>query len=86
MCFPMVLEKYRSRLIRFHDLLPHCASILLPQDVTVMQKYFCHSNMSTTTDIIKESIINHLATYKAFRNTQKSEWHRHIIFKLTNHL
>ena len=37
--------------------------------VTIMGKYY----------ISKQSIINYLATDKAFRNTQKSEWHIFVI-------
>ena len=42
--------------------------------VTIMGKYY----------ISKHSIINHLATDKAFKNTQKSEWHEEIIMLLNN--
>ena len=34
--------------------------------------------------ISKYSIINYLATDKAFKNTQKSEWHEEIIWLFTN--
>ena len=37
--------------------------------VNIMGKYY----------ISKQSIINYLATDKAFRNTQKSEWHENVI-------
>ena len=37
--------------------------------VTIMGKYY----------ISKSSIINYLATDKAFKNTQKSEWHQKIV-------
>ena len=37
--------------------------------VNIMGKYY----------ILKQSIINYLATDKAFGNTQKSEWHAKII-------
>ena len=40
--------------------------------VNIMGKYY----------ISKQSIINYLATDKAFRNTQKSEWHKNIIKKV----
>ena len=40
--------------------------------VTIMGKYY----------ISKHSIINYLATDKAFKNTQKSEWHENVIIKL----
>ena len=39
--------------------------------VNIMGKYY----------ISKHSIINYLATDKAFKNTQKSEWHESIILK-----
>ena len=39
--------------------------------VNIMGKYY----------ISKQSIVNYLATDKAFRNTQKSEWHEDIILK-----
>ena len=39
--------------------------------VTIMGKYY----------ISKSSIINYLATDKAFKNTQKTEWHEKIIIK-----
>ncbi len=39
--------------------------------VNIMGKYY----------ISKQSIINYLATDKAFRNTQKSEWHEDAILK-----
>ena len=37
--------------------------------VSIMGKYY----------ISKHSIINYLATDKAFKNTQKSEWHENVI-------
>ena len=37
--------------------------------VTIMGKYY----------ISKYSVINYLATDKAFRNTQKSKWHEEIV-------
>ena len=37
--------------------------------VAIMGKYY----------ISKQSIINYLATDKAFKNTQKSEWHEEIV-------
>ena len=40
--------------------------------VNIMGKYY----------ISKHSIINYLATDKAFRNTQKSEFHENLILKL----
>ena len=42
--------------------------------VNIMGKYY----------ISKQSIINYLATDKAFKNTQKSEWHEEIIWLFTN--
>ena len=42
--------------------------------VNIMGKYY----------ISKQSIINYLATDKAFRNTQKSEWHEDVIVKLVD--
>ena len=42
--------------------------------VTIMGKYY----------ISKKSLINNLTTDKAFKNTQKSEWHMNIILKFTN--
>ncbi len=41
--------------------------------VNIMGKYY----------ISKQSIINYLATDKAFRNTQKSEWHMNIVKNYT---
>ena len=42
--------------------------------VAIMGKYY----------ISKQSIINYLATDKAFSNTQKSEWHTNVIYLLSN--
>ena len=43
--------------------------------VNIMGKYY----------ISKQSIINYFATDKAFRNTQKSEWHEKLITKYQQH-
>ena len=42
--------------------------------VNIMGKYY----------ISKQSIINYLATDKAFGNTQKSEWHEGVILRFKN--
>ena len=42
--------------------------------VTIMGKYY----------VSKQSIINYLVTDKAFKNTQKSEWHENVILKFKN--
>ena len=42
--------------------------------VTIMGKLY----------ISKQSIINYLATDKAFRNTQKSEWHEYVVAMYTD--
>ena len=47
----------------------------------VQRKYIYGVNMMGKYYISKQSIINYLATDKAFRNTQKSEWHKNIISK-----
>ena len=46
----------------------------------VQRKYIYAVNIMGKYYISKQSIINYLATDKAFRNTQKSEWHKKIIF------
>ena len=43
------------------------------------KKYIFAVNIMGKLYISKDSIINYLATDKAFRNTQKSEWHRMMI-------
>ena len=43
------------------------------------RKYIYAVNIMGKLYISKQSIINYLATDKAFKNTQKSEWHEEII-------
>ena len=50
----------------------------------VQRKYIYAVNIMGKYYISKQSIINYLATDKAFRNTQKSEWHEEIIMLLNN--
>ena len=45
----------------------------------VRKKYIYAVNIMGKYYISKHSIINYLATDKAFRNTQKSEWHEDVI-------
>ena len=45
----------------------------------VQRKYIYGVNMMGKYYISKQSIINYLATDRAFKNTQKSEWHVNII-------
>ena len=45
----------------------------------VRKKYIYAVNIMGKYYISKHSIINYLATDKAFRNTQKSEWHENVI-------
>ena len=45
----------------------------------VQRKYIYAVNMMGKYYISKHSIINYLATDKAFKNTQKSEWHEGLI-------
>ena len=45
----------------------------------VQRKYIYAVNIMGKYYISKQSIINYLATDKAFRNTQKSEWHEEMI-------
>ena len=45
----------------------------------VQRKYIYAVNIMGKYYISKQSIINYLATDKAFRNTQKSEWHEEIV-------
>lgn len=47
----------------------------------VQRKYIYAVNIMGKYYMSKQSIINYLATDKAFRNTQKSEWHEGIILK-----
>ena len=48
----------------------------------VQRKYIYAVNIMGKYYISNHSIINYLATDKAFKNTQKSEWHRNIILCL----
>ena len=50
----------------------------------VQRKYIYVVNIMGKYYISKHSIINYLATDKAFRNTQKSEWHERIIGNYAN--
>ena len=50
----------------------------------VQRKYIYAVNIMGKYYISKYSIINYLATDKAFRNTQKSEWHEKIIWLFTD--
>ena len=45
----------------------------------VQRKYIYAVNIMGKYYISKQSIINYLATDKAFRNTQKTEWHEKVI-------
>ena len=45
----------------------------------VQRKYIYAVNIMGKYYISKQSIINYLATDKAFKNTQKSEWHENVI-------
>ena len=45
----------------------------------VQRKYIYAVNIMGKLYISKQSVINYLVTDKAFKNTQKSEWHRDII-------
>ena len=45
----------------------------------VQRKYIYGVNMMGKYYISKNSIINYLATDRAFKNTQKSEWHQKIV-------
>ena len=45
----------------------------------VQRKYIYAVNIMGQYYISKHSIINYLATDKAFKNTQKSEWHEKVI-------
>ncbi len=47
----------------------------------VQRKYIYGVNIMGKYYISKHSIINYLATDKAFRNTQKSEWHENVRLK-----
>ena len=48
----------------------------------VQRKYIYAVNIMGKYYISKQSIINHLTTDKAFRNSQKSEWHEGVILKI----
>jgi len=48
----------------------------------VQRKYIYAVNIMGKYYISKQSIINYLATDKAFKNTQKSEWHEILIKKI----
>jgi excisionase family DNA binding protein len=50
----------------------------------VQRKYIYAVNLMGKYYISKSSIISYLATDKAFKNTQKSEWHKNIIWQFTN--
>ena len=45
----------------------------------VQGKYIYGVNMMGKLYISKQSIVNYLVTDKAFKNTQKSEWHEDVI-------
>ena len=47
----------------------------------VQRKYIYAVNIMGKYYISKQSIINYLATDKAFKNTQKSEWYERVILK-----
>ena len=47
----------------------------------VQRKYIYAVNIMGKYYISKQSIINYLATDKAFKNTQKSEWHKRIVLR-----
>ena len=49
----------------------------------VQRKYIYAVNIMGKYYISKQSIINYLTTDKAFKNTQKSEWHERIINKIS---
>ena len=51
----------------------------------VQRKYIYGVNMMGKYYISKYSIINYLATDKAFKNMQKSEWHEELIAKYQQH-
>ena len=50
----------------------------------VQRKYIYGVNIMGKYYISKQSVINYLATDKAFKNTQKSEWHTMVILKYLN--
>lgn len=51
--FPLVLQKYGMRKIRFHDLRHSCASLLFANGVSLreIQEWLGHSDISTTSNI-----------------------------------
>ena len=51
--FPLILEKYGLRKIRFHDLRHSCASLLYANGVSLkeIQEWLGHSDISTTSNI-----------------------------------
>ena len=52
----------------------------------VQRKYIYAVNIMGKYYISKNSIINYLATDKAFKNTQKSEWHESMIKRFTENI
>ena len=52
----------------------------------VQRKYIYAVNIMGKYYISKQSIINYLATDKAFKNTQKSEWHESMIKRFTENI
>ena len=52
----------------------------------VQRKYIYAVNIMGKYYISKQSIINYLTTDKAFKNTQKSEWHEGVIKRLTENI
>ena len=51
----------------------------------VRKKYIYAVNIMGKLYVSKQSIINYLATDKAFKNTQKSEWHEDLIIIFFKH-
>ena len=52
----------------------------------IRKKYIYAVNIIGKLYTSKQSIINYLATDKAFKNTQKSEWHESIIKLFTENI
>ena len=52
----------------------------------VQRKYIYAVNIMGKYYISKKSLISYLATDKAFRNMQKSEWHESIIKRFTENI
>ena len=87
--------KERARFKKMlEDLLPAVPDTLTVDDVAeltgyhrrtilryVQRKYIYGVNMMGKYYISKNSIINYLATDRAFKNTQKTEWHENVILK-----